>query len=244
MPRLAAPVALPTAIPRSSRSGSRRRRRLLAALLSVLLVVAVGVGLAVWAPRSSAANLVLSGHTGGVNGVAVTQLDGKPIAVTGSGDDTVRMWDLTTGQQLGQPFTGHTDAVWAVATTQLDGRPVAVTGSRDTTAYLGTGQQPDGTPFTSAAGQVSAVAITRIGDRPVTVVASSNFRDVQIWDLTTAQQRDDRPLTERLPRGALTGHTGSVFAVATTRLDNRPVAVTGSSNDTARIWDLLAAASL
>jgi WD40 repeat protein len=29
--------------------------------------------------------------------VACTQLDGRPIAVTGSWDRTVRVWDLTTG---------------------------------------------------------------------------------------------------------------------------------------------------
>ena len=60
-----------------------------------------------------------------------------PLAVTGSWDATVRIWDLTTGTPIGDPLTGHTDAVAAVATAVLpDGRPVAVTGSWDDTVRI------------------------------------------------------------------------------------------------------------
>jgi len=37
--------------------------------------------------------------------------DGRPIAVTGSDDHTVRIWDLTAGTLIGKPLTSHTDAV-------------------------------------------------------------------------------------------------------------------------------------
>ena len=58
--------------------------------------------------------------------------DGRPIAVTGSDDKTVRVWDLSTGTPLGDPLTGHTSPVEAVAALLLpDGRPIAVTGSED-----------------------------------------------------------------------------------------------------------------
>jgi WD40 repeat protein len=36
----------------------------------------------------------LTGHVGGVSAVAVGELDGRPIAVSGSNDRTLRMWDL------------------------------------------------------------------------------------------------------------------------------------------------------
>jgi WD40 repeat protein len=68
----------------------------------------------------------LTGHTGSVNAVACTLLEGRPVAVTGGGG-TVRVWDLTTRNQIGEPLTGHTDRVEAVACTLLEGRPVAVT---------------------------------------------------------------------------------------------------------------------
>ncbi|MFV6051278.1 hypothetical protein ACNPQN_39660, partial [Streptomyces sp. NPDC056297] len=35
-------------------------------------------------------------------------MDGRPVAVTGSRDRTVRVWGLAAGQQVGEPLTGHT----------------------------------------------------------------------------------------------------------------------------------------
>jgi WD40 repeat protein len=37
------------------------------------------------------------------------------ILATGSADKTVRLWDLRTHTQLGQPLRGSSDAVWSVA---------------------------------------------------------------------------------------------------------------------------------
>ena len=62
--------------------------------------------------------------------------DGRPVAVTGSDDDTVRVWDLATGTPIGDPLTGHTGAVAAVAHRPPDGRPLAVTGSDDGTVRV------------------------------------------------------------------------------------------------------------
>jgi WD40 repeat protein len=42
----------------------------------------------------------------------------------------------------------------------------------------------------------------------------------------------------------LRGHSGAVTAVTVTQIDGRPVAVSGSSDQTLRVWDLLAAADL
>ncbi|MFD4644835.1 WD40 repeat domain-containing protein, partial [Streptomyces sp. NPDC058441] len=78
----------------------------------------------------------LTGHTRAVNAVATAEVNGRPVAVTGSEDHTVRIWDLATGHQLGEPLTGHTRAVNAVATAEVDGRPVAVTGSEDHTVQI------------------------------------------------------------------------------------------------------------
>ncbi|MGW3313002.1 caspase family protein [Streptomyces sp. NPDC001073] len=186
---------------------------------------------------------LLTDHTGRVTAVACTVLDGKPVAVTGSG--MVQVWDLATGQQIREPLTGHTGRVQAVACTVLDGKPVAVTGSvtgggrgdSDGTVQvwdLATGREIREL-LAGHTGGVTAVACTVLDGKPVAVAVTGGGRGdsdsdstVQVWDLATGQQI----------RELLTGHTGRVDAVACTVLDGKPVAVTGSSDSTVRVWDL------
>ncbi|MGH3707426.1 MAG: WD40 repeat domain-containing protein, partial [Pseudonocardiaceae bacterium] len=72
---------------------------------------------------------------GAVYGVGFAP-DGRTLA-TASGDQTVRLWDLSTRDRprpLGAPLTGHTGTVWAMAFAP-DGRTLA-TGSADRTVRL------------------------------------------------------------------------------------------------------------
>ena len=56
--------------------------------------------------------------------------DGTPIAVTGSEDGRVWVWDLTTHTTIGRSLNGHILRVSAVAALALpDGTLIAVTGS-------------------------------------------------------------------------------------------------------------------
>ncbi len=43
----------------------------------------------------------------------------------------LRVWDVATGDPVGDPFTGHGDWVSAVAVGELDGRAVVVSGGWD-----------------------------------------------------------------------------------------------------------------
>ncbi|MFB7546665.1 WD40 repeat domain-containing protein [Streptomyces sp. NPDC056154] len=171
----------------------------------------------------------LTGHTDTVRAVATAMVDGRPVAVTGSDDETVRMWDLTTGRPVGEPLTGHTGGVLAVATAMVDGRPVAITGSDDKTVRMWdlTTGRPVGEPLTGHTGGVLAVATAMVDGRPVAITGSWD-ETVRMWDLTTG-----RPVGE-----PLTGHTGGVLAVATATVDGRPVAITGGHDKTVRVWDL------
>ncbi len=86
-----------------------------------------------------------TGHTGRVTAMAVGELDGRPVVVSGSTDSTVRVWDLGNGDPVGEPLTGHTDHVLAVAVGELDRRPIVVSGSLDSTVRvwdLATGGNP------------------------------------------------------------------------------------------------------
>ena len=47
--------------------------------------------------------------------MAVAELDGRTVVISGSDDETVRVWDLATGTPVGDPFTGHRGRVRAIA---------------------------------------------------------------------------------------------------------------------------------
>ena len=138
-----------------------------------------------WAHLHLGSGDILARHP--ISAVATLVLpDGRPVAVTGGRDATVRVWDLSTGAPVGEPLTGHTGPVWAVAAVVLpDGRPVAVTAGWDATVRvwdLSTGA-PVGEPLTGHTGEVGAVATLVLPDgRPVAVTGSRDGT-VRVWKL-------------------------------------------------------------
>ncbi|MEU6021856.1 P-loop NTPase fold protein [Micromonospora sp. NPDC047134] len=168
-----------------------------------------------------------------MNAAATAQLpDGRTVAISGSNDRAVQVWDLTDGSPIGAPLTGHTDLVLAVATAQLpDGRTVAISGSSDRAVRVWdlTDGSPIGAPLTGHTGPVRAVATAQLPDGRTVAISGSNDRAVQVWDLTDGS-----------PIGApLTGHTGWVRGVATAQLpDGRTVVISGGDDGTVRLWDL------
>ncbi|PVF98767.1 WD40 repeat-like protein [Serendipita vermifera] len=75
---------------------------------------------------------VLGGHASSINAVAYSP-DGRYIA-SASTDTTIKIWDVQSGSQIGEPIRGHTESVLCV-TFSPDGQRIA-SGSEDTTIRI------------------------------------------------------------------------------------------------------------
>ncbi len=160
----------------------------------------------------------LTGHRDIVLAVAIT-FDGQRV-VSSSDDNTLKVWNLATGEEE-RTLIGHSDSVVAVAIT-FDGQRV-VSGSDDNTLKvwnLATGEEER--TLIGHSGPVVAVAITFDGQR---VVSGSSDNTLKVWNLATGEE-------ER----TLTGHGRWVLAVAISP-DGEWV-VSGSSDNTLKVWNL------
>ncbi|CCM00585.1 uncharacterized protein FIBRA_02621 [Fibroporia radiculosa] len=162
---------------------------------------------------------VIYGHTEEVCSVAISH-DGRQI-VSGSFDNTIRVWDADTGQQLGPPLRGHTNSVRSIVISH-DGRRI-VSGSRDKTIRIwdaDTGQQL-GLPLRGHMSWVTSVVISCDGRW---IVSGSADKTIRVWDANTGQQLGL----------SLEGHTDCVTSVAISH-DGRRI-VSGSYDNTIRVW--------
>ncbi len=122
----------------------------------------------------------LSGHSEEVNAVAVTG-DGKQ-AISASSDNTLKVWDLATGEQL-RTLNGHSISVTAVAVT-ADGKQ-AISASYDKTLRvwdLATGEQLS--TLNGHSDSVTAVAVTADGKQ---LICASSDNTLQLLNLETVE---------------------------------------------------------
>jgi WD40 repeat protein len=68
--------------------------------------------------------------------LALETLEGRNVVLTGRLTQTVHLWDMATGEQIGPPMTGHTSKVRAGAAGMLDGRLVVAAGGDDGTVRV------------------------------------------------------------------------------------------------------------
>ncbi|CAG7851324.1 SubName: Full=Related to WD40-repeat protein (Notchless protein) {ECO:0000313/EMBL:CCA70723.1} [Serendipita indica DSM 11827] len=162
----------------------------------------------------------LEGHEALVNAIAFSP-DGLQI-VSGSDDKTIRLWDVSTGQQLGEPLRGHGEWIYAIAFSP-DGSSI-VSGSRDKTIRLwdAVTRKPLGEPLRGHGSSIKAVAFSPDGSR---IVSGSDDTTIRMWDSVTGQALG----------GSLRGHEDGVYAVAFSP-DGSSI-VSGSRDKTLRIWD-------
>ena len=168
--------------------------------------------------------MVLLGHTSWVSSVAFSP-DGRRI-VSGSTDNTLKVWDAATGQET-LTLKGHTSWVMSVAFSP-DGRRI-VSGSDDKTLKVwdaATGQET--LTLKGHTEAVWSVAFSPDGRR---IVSGGADKTMKVWDAATGQET----LT-------LKGHTGKVMSVAFSPDGRRIVSgsgdlFSGSGDNTLKIWD-------
>jgi serine/threonine protein kinase len=195
---------------------------------AIAVLMAAGGGYGVWHSysaqqvRSSVEQAALirslAGHTSFVNALEISH-DGKTL-ISGSADQTIKVWDLATGAEL-KTLAGHTSFVNALAIAYDD--KTLASGGADLTVRLwdlATGRVLN--TFVGHTGFVNALHFSHDGR---ILASGSADKTIKIWDITTG----------KLLR-TLTGHQGFVNSIDISP-DGRTL-VSGSTDKTIKVWDL------
>ena len=124
--------------------------------------------------------IILRGHTANVNSVSFSP-DGQTLA-SGSNDDTVRLWDVSTGKPL-QTLSGHTANINSVSFSP-DSRVLA-SGSSDNTIRLW--DVRSGKYLVTLSGHTNAVYSVAFSPKGRFIASGSRDGTVLLWDVTIAK---------------------------------------------------------
>jgi WD40 repeat protein len=158
---------------------------------------------------------VLTGHSGPVRSVAVSA-DGM-LAVSGSDDGTVRVWDLAIGSQP-SPTAVEPDSMLAVT---ADGTFALKEGENGTVLVWNKVTDCEVARLDKQSDPAPPMVITQ--DNMVAIAVNANA--LVVWDLPS-----------RRPQAQLVGHRGPVSCLTVTA--DGTMAISGGIDRTVRVWDL------
>lgn len=214
------PLVTPPASVRRKSNQSFRRNVSIAALCLVIVIIII-IGIYNWKSPGPTWQLkqTLTGHSSVINSVAFSP-DGKTLA-SGSGDNTVKLWDVQTGA-LKQTLTGHSDLVGSVAFV-LDGKMLA-SGSADNTIRLWDIQTGTAVLKKTLNGHCRGCkdAVSLDGKM---LASASDDNVVKVWNVQTGALKR-----------TLAAHSDTVFSIAFSP-DGKTLA-SGSGDKTIKLWDM------
>jgi WD40 repeat protein len=162
--------------------------------------------------------MTLEGHTKFITSCAISP-DGKRI-VSGSGDKTLKIWDLESGAELAT-IKGHTKEVKACAISP-DGRRI-ISGSADMT--LKVWDVETGAELALLEGHTDDVFSCAISPDGKRIISGSWDNTLKVWDLDNGTEL-----------ATLKGHTEGVISCAISPNGKR--IVSGSADKTLKVWDM------
>ncbi|MDJ1173654.1 NACHT and WD repeat domain-containing protein, partial [Roseofilum capinflatum] len=181
---------------------------------------------------------LFQGHQASVRSLAITPdgskvISGSGSTLVGSNDNTLRVWDITTGESLAI-LEGHQNDVTSIAITP-DGSKV-ISGSNDNTLRvwdITTGESL--AVLEGHQNDVTSIAITPDGSK---VISGSEDNTLRVWDIATGESL-----------AVLEGHQSTVNSIAITPDGSKVISgsgstLVGSNDNTLRVWDITTGESL
>ena len=177
--------------------------------------------------ESNLTSEILKAHTSYVRSVAFNH-DGTMI-VSGSGDNTIRVWDVSTGVCL-STLKGHTGDINSVAFNH-DGTKI-VSASGDFFDFSNRGDNTvrvwnvsTGVCLSTLKGHTRSVNSVAFNHDGTKVVSASSDKTIRVWNVTTGECLS-----------TLKGHTSSINSVAFNADDTK--IVSASNDKTIRVWNV------
>jgi WD40 repeat protein len=183
----------------------------------------------------------LKGHGSDVVALAAAEIAGRSLIVSGcnvvmfpGGHGEIRIWDLMTGEQVGDALDTGSGGVSAVAVASVAGRHVIVaalthaeSGSDGVVRIYDFETRRVIATLSGHEGLIGALAMTEVTGRHFAVTGGFDGT-VRTWDLSKLEQLGK----------ARVGHVGEVVAVTVCEWSGRTVAMSGGTDGTVRLWDL------
>ena len=175
------------------------------------------------APDSGQPGSAAQGSAASASAPVALSPDGKILA-TGSQDGNVRLWDVSTQQEIGAPMSSGLEPVETVAFSR-DGTTLAAASSGGTIQLWNvTTRQEAGTTMAAGTGAAGALAFSPDGKL---LAAGGQDGDIRLWDTATQSQQ------------GVTMTAGTAVAAVSFSADGTTLAAAGSGGATG-LWSVTA----